>query len=166
MSEPGEPAVFMDENPDTPPDARYKGLLPANYRPKDFRRGLLAFKSPDGLHWSPMSDRSILADGAFDSQNLAFWDAQHGHYRAYWRYFTKGGIRPERGLESAGPSCDSHSYVERLFELARPARPLLFRFTFRATLHKPGQALPSRTTFADRLSDTLCRARPQRRSGP
>lgn len=91
MSEPGEPAVFKDENPDVPPDARYKALLPANFRPKDFRRGLLAFKSPDGLHWSPMSDKPILTDGAFDSQNLAFWDAQHGHYRAYWRYFTKGG---------------------------------------------------------------------------
>ena len=91
MSEPSEPAVFKDENPDAPPDARYKALLPANFRPKDFRRGLLVFKSPDGLRWSPMSDKPILTDGAFDSQNLAFWDAQHGHYRAYWRYFTKGG---------------------------------------------------------------------------
>jgi hypothetical protein len=91
MSEPSEPAVFKDENPAAPPDARYKALLPANFRPKDFRRGLLVFKSPDGLRWSPMSDKPILTDGAFDSQNLAFWDAQHGHYRAYWRYFTKGG---------------------------------------------------------------------------
>jgi hypothetical protein len=30
ISEPGEPAVFKDENPDAPPDARYKALLPAN----------------------------------------------------------------------------------------------------------------------------------------
>jgi hypothetical protein len=57
MSEPSEPAVFKDENPDAPPDARYKALLPANFRPKDFRRGLLVFKSPDGLRWSPMSDK-------------------------------------------------------------------------------------------------------------
>jgi hypothetical protein len=90
-SEPGEPAVFKDENPDAPPEARYKALLPANRAPADQRRGLLAFQSPDGLHWSPMSDTPVLTDGAFDSQNLAFWDANHGHYRAYWRYFTQGG---------------------------------------------------------------------------
>jgi len=91
MSEPGEPAVFKDENPAAPPEARYKALLPANRSPADQRRGLLAFKSHDGLHWSPMSDQPILNAGAFDSQNLAFWDATHGCYRAYWRYFTKGG---------------------------------------------------------------------------
>ncbi len=90
-AEPGEPAVFKDENPNAPPDARYKALLPASHLPADHRRGLLAFKSPDGLHWSPMSDQPVLTDGAFDSQNLAFWDAARGCYRAYWRYFTKGG---------------------------------------------------------------------------
>lgn len=91
MSEPGEPAVFKDENPDVPADARYKALLPANRLPADHRRGLLAFKSADGLHWSPMSDKAVLNDGAFDSQNLAFWDPVEKQYRAYWRYFTKGG---------------------------------------------------------------------------
>ncbi len=90
-SDPGEPAVFKDENPGVSPDARYKALLPGNKVPQDRRRGLLAFKSPDGIHWTPMSDKPILKNGAFDSQNLAFWDAKHGHYRAYWRYFTKDG---------------------------------------------------------------------------
>jgi len=90
-SEPGEPVVFKDENPNAPPDARYKALLPGNLRAGDQRRGMLAFKSPDGFHWTPMSDQPVLTDGAFDSQNLAFWDSTHGHYRAYWRYFTKGG---------------------------------------------------------------------------
>ena len=90
-SEPGEPAVFKDENPEAPADARYKALLPANRAPGDSRRVLLAFKSPDGLHWSPMSDKPILNDGAFDSQNLAFWDPVQKQYRAYWRYFTNGG---------------------------------------------------------------------------
>jgi hypothetical protein len=28
--------------------------------------------------------------GAFDSQNLAFWDPTLGAYRAYWRIFTEG----------------------------------------------------------------------------
>lgn len=91
-SEPGEPAVFRDENPGAAPDARYKALMPADYLPDDRRRGLLAFKSADGWNWAPLSDVPILSDGAFDSQNLAFWDSVHGEYRAYWRYFTGGGI--------------------------------------------------------------------------
>lgn len=95
-SEPGEPAVFKDENPNVPPEALYKALLPANRLPADARRGLLAFQSPDGLHWSPMSDQPIITQGAFDSQNLAFWHANQGQYRAYWRYFTKGGDDQEK----------------------------------------------------------------------
>ena len=102
MSEPGEPAVFKDQNPNVSPDALYKALLPANRRPADSRRGLLAFKSPDGFHWSPMSDKAILNDGAFDSQNLAFWDAEQGHYRAYWRYFTKDGHSDKKVWDPKG----------------------------------------------------------------
>lgn len=81
----GHPAVFKDDNPAAPADARYKAIL-RSAGPK----GLLPFKSPDGIHWSPMSDAPVITDGAFDSQNLAFWDAASGVYRAYWRYFTAG----------------------------------------------------------------------------
>lgn len=101
-SEPGEPAVFKDQNPDAPPEARYKAVVPANRLPADQRRGLLAFQSPDGLHWSPMNDKPIITDGAFDSQNLAFWDATRGHYRIYWRYFTKGGYDQEKTWDPQG----------------------------------------------------------------
>ncbi len=101
-SEPGEPAVFKDQNPGAPPDARYKALLPASRLPADNRRGLLAFKSADGLNWSPMSDQPVISDGAFDSQNLAFWDAEKGHYRAYWRYFTKGGYSDQKVWDPQG----------------------------------------------------------------
>ena len=78
-------AVFKDANPNAAPDARYKALL-GSKEPT----GLLAFKSPDGIHWSPMLTSPVITDGAFDSQNLAFWDAVRGEYRAYWRYFTRG----------------------------------------------------------------------------
>ena len=91
-TQPGEPAVFKDENPNAPADARYKALLPVGYGSADKRRALQAFKSPDGLHWSPLGETPILTDGAFDSQNLAFWDGTRGEYRAYWRYFTAGVI--------------------------------------------------------------------------
>ncbi|MDG1895372.1 MAG: hypothetical protein P8J37_10720 [Fuerstiella sp.] len=82
----GHPAVFRDENPDAPADARYKAIFRSS-KPN----GLLPFKSPDGLNWSPMTDAPVLHGlGAFDSQNLAFWDANIGKYRAYWRIFTAG----------------------------------------------------------------------------
>jgi len=96
----GHPAVFKDENPAAAPDARYKAILRSAHPP-----GLLAFKSPDGLHWSPMGDAPVITDGAFDSQNLAFWDRELGAYRAYWRYFTKGNVASPyvgvRGIRTA-----------------------------------------------------------------
>ena len=80
----GHPAVFKDENPNLEPDARYKAILRA-VKPT----GLFAFKSPDGFNWKVMSPDPIITDGAFDSQNLAFWDSENKEYRAYWRYFDK-----------------------------------------------------------------------------
>jgi len=83
--DPGHPAVFKDENPDCPPEARYKAIV-RSQEP----HGLLAYKSADGLRWVPMSETPVITDGAFDSQNLAFWDAARGEYRAYWRIFSEG----------------------------------------------------------------------------
>jgi hypothetical protein len=77
--------VFKDHNPGVSPDALYKALV-------DTRKpiwSLLAFQSPDGIHWSPMTGSApILTDGAFDSQNTAFWDSTRNEYRAYWRAFV------------------------------------------------------------------------------
>ncbi len=91
----GHPAVFEDTNPNAAPGARYKAIL----RSSD-PKALLPFKSADGIHWSPMTDEPMLAKlGAFDSQNLAFWDPTIGKYRAYWRIF-KEGIRDIRTATS------------------------------------------------------------------
>ena len=87
----GYPAVFIDTNPDAPPDARFKAIRVSG----DFN-GLMAFKSPDGIHWTPMSDKNIVSKndlamvesgGFFDSQNTAFWDPAHEVYRLYFRYW-------------------------------------------------------------------------------
>ena len=37
-----------------------------------------------------MSDKPVITKGAFDSQNLAFWDAVRGEYREYHRDFRDG----------------------------------------------------------------------------
>ncbi|MBG87223.1 MAG: hypothetical protein CMO80_10030 [Verrucomicrobiales bacterium] len=86
--DPGHPAVFMDENPKAAPDARFKAIFRSWGK-----RGLIPFKSADGFNWKPMSDEVIFHGlGAFDSQNLAFWDPALGKYRAYWRIFSGGGV--------------------------------------------------------------------------
>jgi len=74
---------FKDPNPVCRPDAKYKAVGRAN-------DALSALKSPDGIHWSPLTDKPLITKGAFDTQNLAFWDTQHGVYRAYIRDFRKG----------------------------------------------------------------------------
>jgi hypothetical protein len=87
-------APFKDSNPKAAPESRYKALAGG-------RGGLKAYQSPDGLRWSLMRDAPVITAGAFDSQNLAFWDAERGEYRAYWRYFTgKGGHRAIRTATS------------------------------------------------------------------
>jgi len=85
FTDPGHAAVFKDKNPDAPAAARYKAIVRSE-KP----RGLLIFKSSDGLHWTPMTDGPVITEGAFDSQNLAFWDSVRSEYRAYWRTFTDG----------------------------------------------------------------------------
>lgn len=92
----GAPAVFKDTNPQAAPDARYKMFL-SSERPL----GMLPMKSPDGIHWMPMSQAPVITDGAFDAMNLAFWDSERGEYRAYWRYFT-AGVTKDKQWEPAG----------------------------------------------------------------
>ena len=90
--DPGHIAVFKDANPHCPPEARYKAVIRAANA-----RGLYALQSRDGLHFSPLSDQLIITDGAFDSQNLAFWDVSRNEYRAYFRDFQDG----IRGIKTA-----------------------------------------------------------------
>ena len=69
---------FKDANPDAAPDARYKAWA----RGAD-PLGLYPLKSPDGIHWTPMTDGPVITYGLLDSPNLAFWDPVRGEYRDY-----------------------------------------------------------------------------------
>jgi len=83
----GSSAVFKDENPNGPGDGRYKAMFRSGGP-----LGLLPFESSDGIKWFPMTSEPLFQGlGAFDSQNLAFWDPVTKRYRAYWRIFTEGG---------------------------------------------------------------------------
>ncbi len=79
---------FKDANPNCDPKARYKAIG-AGIDSQGNNR-LFALQSPDGLHWSLMHKEPLPINGAFDSQNLAFWDALHGQYRLYARDFREG----------------------------------------------------------------------------
>lgn len=77
-------APFKDENPACPPEARYKAISAGK------PHGLYAFQSADGVRWRLMRETPIITSGAFDSQNLAFWDPHIKKYREYHRGFRDG----------------------------------------------------------------------------
>jgi len=77
---------FRDANPDAPPEARYKALGVGG----GGKHGLYAFRSADGIHWSLLRPDPVVTTGAFDSQNLAFWDPVRAEYREYHRDFREG----------------------------------------------------------------------------
>jgi len=81
---PAHSAVFKDANPDCPDDARYKAIVVGQ------PHGMYVLKSGDGLRFSLMTPEPIVTKGAFDSQNLVFWDPVREEYREYHRGFNKG----------------------------------------------------------------------------
>ena len=77
---------FLDANPACHPDQKYKALGTG----RTAKAGLIAFASADGLRWRVLRPEPVITKGAFDSQNLAFWDAEKRLYMAYFRDFQKG----------------------------------------------------------------------------
>jgi hypothetical protein len=77
-------APFVDANPEAPADQRYKALGGTG------APGLIAFASPDGIHWRELQKEPVITRGAFDSQNNAFWSESEGRYVCYFRVFREG----------------------------------------------------------------------------
>lgn len=88
-------APFKDNRPGVPADQRYKAIAST---PNG--QGISAFASADGLRWRLLSEQPLITKGAFDSQNLAFWDSHRKVYRAYYRDF-RDGYRDIRTATSA-----------------------------------------------------------------
>ena len=83
---------FKDANPNVKPEARYKAISrgPAPKNQNRYKGGLYVYQSPDGIHWKMIKKEPVILKGAFDSQNLAFFDTQRGLYVDYHRWFDKG----------------------------------------------------------------------------
>jgi len=91
---------FLDTRPDVQPDQRYKAL--GGY--DDI--GLLAYVSPDGIHWRKLRDEPVFTRKqvfatqlAFDSQNVPFWSEAEQKYLLYFRVY-KDKIRRIARAES------------------------------------------------------------------
>ena len=91
-------AAFIDDKPDATDDQKYKAIARGS-RQIYGKESLLAMSSPDGVHWSMLSDTPIFDDGPFDTHNIAFWDTWREEYVAYARSVNgtegsfKGGVR-------------------------------------------------------------------------
>jgi hypothetical protein len=92
---------FIDTRPGVTPDAKYKaigrGPVPKSNKP----RGIWVFKSADAIHWTPMADKAVYTDGAFDTQNIALWSPIEGQYVLYYRVFSEGGYSGFRKVQRA-----------------------------------------------------------------
>ena len=74
--------VFRDDNPACPPEERYKAVF--QKMAQEARICVLGYAtSADGIHF--VSGGVITDKGAFDTLNVAFWDAEAGKYRCYFR---------------------------------------------------------------------------------
>ncbi len=78
---------FLDSNPAAAPAERFKAVGYSHHG-----RGLGVFASPDGIHWHELLDHPAITNGAFDSQNLAFWDPLRECYVDFHRK-GRNGVR-------------------------------------------------------------------------
>ena len=86
---------FRDDNPACPADQKYKAVGGVQW----ITGGLWAFVSPDGIHWRKLGEKPLPLAGNFDSQNVVFWDAVRGEYRAYWRDHRRGDPKVPDGRD-------------------------------------------------------------------
>jgi len=77
-------APFIDSRPGVPGEERFKALAGTS------ATGLHAFVSGDGIRWRRWRDKPLITQGAFDSQNVAFWSAHEEAYVLYFRTWSQG----------------------------------------------------------------------------
>ncbi len=85
-------APFIDTRPGVAADERYKALAGTSHT------GLHVFVSNDGLRWRKWREDPIITQGAFDSQNVAFWSEHEGCYVCYYRTWSEGEFAGYRSV--------------------------------------------------------------------
>ena len=118
---------FKDANPNCAADARYKALGGSAIRWGG--KGLRAYKSPDGIHWSIMQNQAVITVGDFDSQNLAFWHPERRMLRRLPPQVSRRCARHHDGN------------IRRLSELDRAGIPDFWQCPEGAPLHECDSAV-------------------------
>ncbi|UCG59069.1 MAG: hypothetical protein JSU70_06080 [Phycisphaerales bacterium] len=77
---------FLDTRPNVTKDRRFKALGGTK------KSGLIAYASPDGIHWMKLQEEPVFTEGAFDSQNVSFFSEHEQCYVCYFRTWG-GGVR-------------------------------------------------------------------------
>jgi hypothetical protein len=77
---------FIDTNPATKPEQRYKALGGIA------SSGLIAYTSPDGIHWHPLLSQPVFKPKGWvlDSQNVPFWSNTEKCYVLHFRSSVDG----------------------------------------------------------------------------
>ena len=96
---------FLDQNPNAVAEERFKAVGYSHHG-----KGLGVFASPDGFHWRELLNHPAITNGAFDSQNLAFWDPLRECYVDFHRK-GRGGVRDIMTCTSK----DFRSWTEPVF---------------------------------------------------
>jgi hypothetical protein len=86
---------FLDQNPNTNAQQRYKALGGTK------ESGLIAFTSPDGIHWKKIREEPVITEGAFDSQNVSYWSESEQKYVCYFRTWFQGDDTRFRSVSRA-----------------------------------------------------------------
>jgi len=89
---------FLDVRPGIASTERFKALAGTQ------ASGLIAFTSADGIHWRRWTEKAVLTQGAFDSQNVAFWSAAENTYVCYFRTWSQGEYQGFRTISRSTSS--------------------------------------------------------------
>lgn len=97
-------APFLDTNPEAKEHERFKAFS-RNFigRTKNHKGTpvLNGFVSQDGINWCLFSEKPIITDGKFDSQNIGFWSETEQQYVAYYRDFCS---KKDFASQATGPT--------------------------------------------------------------
>lgn len=78
---------FLDTKANIAENEKYKAT--GWYRTETDAK-LLVYQSRDGIKWTKVDKEALELKGAFDSQNVAFYDQIASEYKLYFREYTKG----------------------------------------------------------------------------
>ena len=113
--------VMKDENPDCPPEMKYKAL--SSVREIDYidgnKRNMLAlWVSSDGIHFER---HSIISKGyAYDTQNSLHWNRHTGKYYCYIRSYHKVHDDPQSRFEETNVRANMVLESEDLINWSEP----------------------------------------------